>query len=172
MAEAFGIASGALTAIEASLKVISKCKHLIETTRDAPKDLRHIFIEITSLKATLESLAFLSGADSDFSQAISDLNGMDGAVTGCRTTMNQLATELDKVKISTAGDNSISGATRKRQKVKDSVRWLLKESSALKLIEQASVHKSTISVALLGELTRDVHQIKNQLSGKPQIPAL
>jgi hypothetical protein len=46
MAEAFGVAAGVLTVIELSVKVISKCKHLIATTKDAPKDQRQIFIEI------------------------------------------------------------------------------------------------------------------------------
>jgi len=66
MAEAFSIAAGVLTVIDLSVKVISKCKHLIETTKDAPKDLRQIFIEISSLKATLKSLKFLSDTDSEF----------------------------------------------------------------------------------------------------------
>ena len=94
MAELFDITAGVLTVIEITTKIISKCKHLIETTRDALKDLRHIFVEISSLKAVFESLQFLSDTDTDFSDAIQNLTSTTGAVKGCRDTVEQLAQEL------------------------------------------------------------------------------
>jgi len=148
MAEAFGVAAGALTVIDLTAKVISKCKHLIETAHDAPKDLRHIFIEISSLKTTLESLQYLSAADSDFADAVRDLNEVDGAVKGCRRAVEQLAAELDGLSISTNSQT----APGKRQMLKGSLKWCLKESKARKLLEEAMQHKATISPALLGEV--------------------
>ena len=148
MAEAFGIAAGALTVIDLTTKAISKCKHLIETANDAPKDLRHIFIEISSLKATLESLEYLSATDNDFADAVRDLNEVDGAVKGCHTAVEELAIELDGLSISKASQT----APGKRQRLKGSLKWCLKESRACKLLEEAMQHKATISLALLGEV--------------------
>jgi hypothetical protein len=149
MAEAFGVAAGVLTVIDLSVKIIAKCKHLIETAHDAPKDLRQIFIEISSLKATLESLQFLSTADSQFSDTLRDFDKVDGAVTGCRDTMKELAAELDGLSLSQKAQTTPG----KRQKLTNSLTWCWKESRARKLLEEAMQHKATISLALLSEVT-------------------
>lgn len=148
MAEAFGIAAGVLTVIDLSVKVISKCKHLIETTKDAPKDLRQIFIEISPLKATLESLKFLSDTDSEFSGTLQSLNEVEGAVRGCHNAVDELSKELDGLSIS----QSSQATQGKRQMLKGSLKWCLKESRAQKLLDDAVRHKSTISLALIGEV--------------------
>ena len=80
MMEGFSVAAGVLTVIDLSVKVINTCKHLTETTKDAPKDLRQIFVEISSLKAALESPKFLSDVDSEFSDTLRSLHGVEGAV--------------------------------------------------------------------------------------------
>jgi hypothetical protein len=159
MAEPFSLAAGVITVIEATAKVIQTCKHLIETARDAPKDLCHIFIEISSLKATLESLHYLSVADCEFSDAVRGLVEIDGAIHGCRDTVEMLAAELDGLGIS----NSSQTSTGKRQKLKGSLRWCLKESKARKLLEDAVQHKSTISLALLGEVALDIKDLKRNI---------
>lgn len=156
MAEAFGIAAGAVTVIEITAKVISKCKHIIRTTHDAPKDLRNILIEVSSLQATLESLDFLSTADCDFADAVKGLANIEGAITGCRDTMEDLAAELDGLAIS-GGKSSSSG---KRQRLKGSLAWCLKESKARKLLNDAIQHKSTINLALVGEVAKDIKELK------------
>jgi hypothetical protein len=163
MAEPFGIAVGVMTVIEATAKVIKTCKHLIETAHDAPKELCHIFIEISSLKATLESLNYLSSADCDFSDAVRGLIEADGAVQGCRNTVEQLAVELDGLSIA----NSSQATLGKRQKLKGSLKWCLKESKARKLLDEAVQHKSTICLTLLGEVTQDVKDLKHSV-GKVQ----
>jgi hypothetical protein len=87
--------------IDLSVKVINTCKHLTETTKDAPKDLRQIFVEISSLKAALESLKFLSDVDSEFSDTLRSLHGVEGAVRGCRNAVEELAKELYPSRVGT-----------------------------------------------------------------------
>jgi hypothetical protein len=130
MAEAFGVAAGALTVIELTAKLISQCKHLIETTRDAPQDLNRILVEIASLKAALESLHYLSSAGSEFSDNVT-----------------QLAAELDGLVL---GSQS---APKKREKIQNSLKWCFKESKARKLLDDILQHKTTITLTLLGEVT-------------------
>lgn len=106
MAEPFGIAAGVITVIDAAAKVIKTCKHLIETAHDAPKDLCHILIEISSLKATLESLNYLSSTDCHFSETVRGLVEANGAVQGCRDTVEQLATELGNLSLSSGSQTA------------------------------------------------------------------
>jgi predicted nucleic acid-binding Zn-ribbon protein len=147
MAEAFGVAAGALTVIELTAKLISQCKHLIETTRDAPQDLNRILVEIASLKAALESLHYLSSAGSEFSDNVRRLEDAEGAVKGCEDAVTQLAAELDGLVL---GSQS---APKKREKIQNSLKWCFKESKARKLLDDILQHKTTITLTLLGEVT-------------------
>ncbi|KAF2649992.1 hypothetical protein K491DRAFT_721180 [Lophiostoma macrostomum CBS 122681] len=112
MAEAFGIVSGALTVVEASTKVISKCKHLIETVQDAPKDLQHVLIEISTLQATLNSLHYISATHPDFSCVCIHMVEVNGAVEGCRSIVEELARELDGLSILGESPKVVSKANR------------------------------------------------------------
>lgn len=147
MAEAFGVAAGALTVIELTSKLIGQCKHLIETTRDAPQDLNRILVEISSLKAALESLHYLSSAGRDFSNNVRRLEGSEGAIKGCKDAVAQLATELDGLALGS------QCAPSKRQKIQGSLKWCFKESNARKLLGDILQHKTTIMLTLLGEVT-------------------
>ncbi|KAF2677446.1 hypothetical protein K458DRAFT_409664 [Lentithecium fluviatile CBS 122367] len=156
MAEVFGVAAGALTVIDLSKKVISRCKHIIETTRDAPKDLRHILIEVSSLEATLESLEFLSGTESDVSDMLCAGTELMTTMNQCRQTVEDLASVLENLSVSPCAQ-PVPG---KRQMLKGSLSWCLKESKARKLLEATMQHRATISLALLGDVARDVKDLK------------
>ncbi|KAF1951136.1 hypothetical protein CC80DRAFT_386702, partial [Byssothecium circinans] len=153
MAEAFGVAAGVLTIIELTSKLISQCKHLIETTRDAPQDLNRILVEIASLKAALESFHYLSSAGTDFSDNVKRLEDAEGAVKGCEDAVAQLALELDGLAL---GSQS---AHRKRQRIQGSLKWCFKESKARKLLDDILQHKTTIMLTLLGEIPRSCSAI-------------
>ncbi|KAF1951390.1 hypothetical protein CC80DRAFT_210542 [Byssothecium circinans] len=159
MAEAFGVAAGALTLIEASAKIISRCKHLIETTRDAPKELRHILVEISSLKATLESLQFLFGNENTFSNDPTKRSELGGALSHCHGTVEELANELDGLSIAQDAQPQIS----KRRILKESLSWSLKESKVRKLLDATMQHKATMTLALLGDVVRDVQEVKRSV---------
>jgi hypothetical protein len=151
MAEAFGVAAGIITVIESSAKVIKVCKHLIETAHDAPRDLCHIFIEISSLNAALESLKYLRNSECDVSDLLRQLDVDNGAIAGCRDTIEELEAELNGLSLSPR-EGSQKGPGKK-ERVKGSLQWCLKESKAMKLLDQVLQYKSTIMLTLVGEVT-------------------
>ncbi|KAF2006290.1 hypothetical protein P154DRAFT_570353 [Amniculicola lignicola CBS 123094] len=73
---------------------MAECKSIIEAAHDAPKDLRHIIVELSSLKAVLEEPKFLADTDGDFPDTVKNLDRVDGAVNGCRVTVDNLSKEL------------------------------------------------------------------------------
>ena len=111
--------------------------------------MRHIFVEISSLKAVFESLQFLSDTDTDFSDAVQNLTSATGAVTGCRDIAEQLAQELSGLSVS---PDSYAG-TGKRQRLKGSLQWCLKEGYARKLMQEVSRYKATITLTIVSEVT-------------------
>lgn len=117
------------------------------------QDLRHIFIELSSLKAVLESFDFLSRAE--FSDTAQSLGDADGLVEGCRGTVDELSKELDGLSLA----NTSQVAPRKRQRIEGSLQWCLKESKARKLLDEMVQHKTTLTLALLSEITSDVKGI-------------
>jgi len=78
-------------------------------------------------------------------------------VEGCRGTVEELAKELDGLTLA----NVSHVAPGKRQRIKGSMQWCLKESKTRKLLDEMMQHKSTLTLALLGEITSDVKQIKS-----------
>ncbi|KAH7115873.1 hypothetical protein B0J11DRAFT_593496 [Dendryphion nanum] len=156
MAEAIGAVASVLTIIEATVKVIKTCKELVETTREAPRDICHVLVEISSLKAALESLEFLSSVDCDSSHGLRRMVSDEGAVRSCGDTVEQLANELSKLTVSVNSQHSL----RASHALKKSLQWYLKQTKVSKLLDEAVQHKSTITVNLLGEVTRDVKDVK------------
>lgn len=144
MAEAFGIAAGAITVIELTSKLIGRCKHIIEMTRDASQDLNRVLVELSSLNAALYSLSFLSSAGCE---NLRHLESAEGALKGCEDAVTQLATELDGLVIAS------QNAPGKRQKIQGSMKWCFKESKTRKLLDDILQHKTTITLTLLGEVT-------------------
>jgi Cdc6-like AAA superfamily ATPase len=78
-------------------------------------------------------------------------------VEGCRGTVDELSKELDKLSLG----NASHVAPGKRRRIKGSVQWCLKENKTRKLLDEAMQHKSTLTLALLGEITSDVKGIKS-----------
>ncbi|KAF2647623.1 hypothetical protein K491DRAFT_699509 [Lophiostoma macrostomum CBS 122681] len=154
MAEPFGIATGALTVLEVTTKLVKTCKSLIETAQDAPRELRQIFIEVSSLKTVLENFDFLSQPGlSSTAQMLAD---PDGVVEGCRSTVDELAKELDQLSLA----RSSNAHPGKRRRIETSLKWCMNASKTRKLLDETIKHKTTISLALLGEVAGDVKAIK------------
>lgn len=142
----FSTAAGVIAVIQIADRIISLCKNYLETVRDAPSDLRLIFIETSTLKTILESLNFLASYQQTTS--LTGLLGDDGPVEASRKTL----TELSNLFPSNYDTGTTS--TSKRQKAKEilsSLAWPLKETKARKLLSELGQHKSTISLALAAD---------------------
>ncbi|KAK7402593.1 hypothetical protein QQX98_011664 [Neonectria punicea] len=156
MAEAIGLAASIIAVVDLSLKVTSKCKDIIETAKEAPRDLRTILVEISSLRSTLENLQFLAQYDSEFDEAVGNRQDMHDAVAGCKRTLEDLVDELGSLAITDDADVTPS----RRQKLKDVVAWMFRESAAKKLLSDILQFKSTITLGLVGQTARDINQVK------------
>ncbi|KAK5241339.1 hypothetical protein LTR40_010102, partial [Exophiala xenobiotica] len=150
MAEAIGLAASVIAVVEIAGRIASVCKSLIETVRDYPRDLRLIFVETGSLKVIFESLLFLNEDDPADSVTLQRLRGSNGPVEGCKAVMDQLNRLFpsDSLRIS-----QTKGANRQKlQTTLTSLAWPLKAERARKLLDEMMRYKSTISVALQGQL--------------------
>jgi hypothetical protein len=131
-------------------RVANVCKWLIETVQDCPRDLRLIFVETGSLKVIFESLGFLNEDDPADSATMRRLRGSDGPVEGCKVAMDQ----LDQLFPPLPSPNS-KRKREKGQKLQTTLTrlaWPLKADRARKLLDEIMRHKSTINVALQGQL--------------------
>ncbi|KAK5454828.1 hypothetical protein LTR20_010069 [Exophiala xenobiotica] len=161
MAEAIGLAASVIAVVEIAGRIASVCKSLIETVRDYPRDLRLIFVETGSLKVIFESLLFLNEDDPADSVTLQRLRGSNGPVEGCKAVMDQLNRLFpsDSLRIS-----QTKGANRQKlQTTLTSLAWPLKAERARKLLDEMMRYKSTISVALQGQLLTELRNMKHQL---------
>ncbi|KAK5405278.1 hypothetical protein LTR06_008973 [Exophiala xenobiotica] len=153
MAEAIGLAASIIAVVEIAGRIASVCKSLIETVRDYPRDLRLIFVETGSLKVIFEGLLFLNEDDPADSVTLQRLRGSNGPVEGCKAVMDQLNRLFpsDYLRISQS-----KGANRQKlQTALTGLAWPLKAERARKLLDEMMRYKSTISVALQGQLLWD-----------------
>ncbi|KAH9905375.1 hypothetical protein F4778DRAFT_779715 [Xylariomycetidae sp. FL2044] len=161
MAEVLGLVSSIIAVIELSAKAVGRCKSLIETAKDAPRDLRAILVEVSSLHSALENLQFLQSVDGDLSDNVSQDESLNTAVHGCQNTLGELVDELDSLTIS----NHEPTATGKRQRIKTAIKWTWKEDSARKLLADLLQHKATITVCLLSEAVHEIREVKSMVNG-------
>lgn len=149
MAEALAVPAGIIAVIQLSDLIISACKSYIDSAQDYPKDLRLIYIETASIKIVFESLDFLDGHDPDDFDALQKLGGDDGAVTGCRTAMEELSRLLPHAPL------KCSGKRNKKQRLgvaAATLAWPLKAEKARRLLDEILQYKATISLALTAGL--------------------
>lgn len=151
MAEAFGLVASIFATVQIADRVISLCKRYIESIRDAPSDLRTILVEVSAMKAVLDSIKFLVTCDNEHPTISNSLRATCGPVEGCLEAMKGLEALF---RVETASSQS-AGRSRK---LKDqalvtlaTLAWPLKESKARKLMQDLATYKSTIGLALAAD---------------------
>jgi len=153
-----------LAVLDLSAKVVTRCKAVIETARDAPRDLRVILVEVSSLNSALENLKFLSSIDCEFAEEVSNQQGVEAAVKGCQNTLTNLVDQLGSLSIS---DSQQTGPS-KRKKIKTAASWAWKEGQAKKLLADVLQYKTTI---MLGLLTRTAYVLARSLCHLRPLPS-
>lgn len=146
MAEAIAIGASIIAIITISDRIIGLTKHYIEITRDAPRDLHTIRIEISTLKAIFESLKVLLDSQNPPSDNLRSLGSHGGPVEGCR----QCLSNLEKL-LSPEINTKVQGKWRKIQATRNGLAWHLKESRARKLLDEVLQYKTTMNFALTVE---------------------
>jgi hypothetical protein len=152
--EVVGAISSVVAVIQLADRVIELCKFYIESVKDAPHDLRLILVEISGLKAILETVKFLSLADGDTkSEAMQNLDHQDGPLVACE----RLVQDLENLFPDTyqPRDNHEPPAKRSKSErvaqLLTALAWPLKAGRAKKFLEEIQWQKNTITLALSAE---------------------
>ncbi|KAK4446724.1 hypothetical protein QBC34DRAFT_356380, partial [Podospora aff. communis PSN243] len=160
----FSTAVAIIAVIQIADRVIELCKFYLEAARDAPSDLRHIFVETAALKAILDSLHFLhiTSTQELVTHSLVHLYGDDGPVEACRKTLTELCGLFpNDVPGATAASQASSKAARANLKsIMAALAWPLREGKARKLLSELVQHKTTINLALTVDSSRDIKSIK------------
>lgn len=149
MAEAFavaGVAANIIAIIQIADRVIGLCKFYLGNVHDAPSDLRAIFVEISAIKTSLESLQFLDSCNSRRPSLLDGLSGDNGPIKGCE---NAIA-KLEGLFPSDIAHGSKGGRSKRRKvnAASAALAWPLKEKRATGLLKELEQYKTTIHFAL------------------------
>ncbi|KAH8810718.1 hypothetical protein F5884DRAFT_830691 [Xylogone sp. PMI_703] len=172
MAEAIAFGASIVAFLQLADRVIGLCKYYIETVCDTPHDLRIILIEISSLKAILENINFLVRADPNcVFEATRNLGKPNGALAACRGSLAELE-KLFPADHAERKDQEALSKGQKRRKVAQTLTalaWPLKEGRARKLLDEITRHKTTITLALSTEFSRDLKEVRSAVKNVQQI---
>jgi hypothetical protein len=151
MAEFLAVGASIVAFLQLTDRVISVCKFYIETVHDVHHDLRVILVEVSSLKATLETLSFLFHSDPEFApDTLRNLESPNGALTACNKSLAELEKLflVDQQHLSHHQGRVKRPRTEKISQAVAALAWPLKASKARKLLDEISRHKANIVLAL------------------------
>ncbi|KAF5600091.1 ankyrin repeat [Fusarium pseudoanthophilum] len=148
MADPLSIGASVLAFIGLADRIIRTCKHYIEAIEDAPKDIQMILGEATSLKAIIDSIG-----ESSATSLVPNLHEQNGPIKSCYSCLASLEALLPP----TMGQSQ-TGKRRKLTLV--DLAWPLKQSKVRKLLAEISHHKATLLLAMSGDMSRDLKEIR------------
>ncbi len=151
MAETLALARSIIAVVQLADRIAAVCKFFIESTQDYPRELRLIYVETNSLKVIFEGLSFLDqGNPADWTK-LKALQGDNGLLERCKDAVTELDKLFPSLPLSTASKRK-RGKKETLQMVLASLAWPLKADKAKKLMDEIMRYKSTIGVALQGQL--------------------
>jgi len=145
MAEIVAFGASVVAFVQLADRVINLSKVYLEALHDCPHDIKTVLVEITSLKALLESLNFLIRLEGDASHAssiLTRLGGQNGPVGGCRNAVAM----LEKLIPSHTRDPPQKG--KKASELLKYLAWPLHQTKATKLLAEISRYKESIALAI------------------------
>jgi hypothetical protein len=150
MAEAIGLGASIIAIYQIADRLIGLCQFYIETVHNAPSDLRKILVEMSALKTIFQDLEFLKRCDSKLSMVLEGMAGSDGSIGACRKALTDIEKLFPQDYINT--NRSADGASKRTmiayKATLVALAWPLKASKAMKLLQDISMHKTTITLAL------------------------
>jgi hypothetical protein len=144
MADPLSIGASVVAFIQLAGSVIRLCNDYIQTIKDAPKDMQIIIGEVTSLKAILENFRAVD-LHANTIKLVPSLFQTMGPVEACRRCLLTLRSLLPKDK------PEVSQGELRRITIAD-LAWPLKQSKVRKLLAEISGHKSTLLLAITGDM--------------------
>ena len=135
--------------IQVTDSVIRVCSQIIGSAKDAPRDMVIISGEVTAVRAILTCFAETK-LHPKTEEALPTLFAASGPIQACYRSIAALERLLPKLPTERRG-TSLRMAD---------FGWALKEGQVRKLLAEISLHKSTLLLALTGDMMRDIKDIK------------
>ncbi|KAI1880907.1 hypothetical protein JX265_001147 [Neoarthrinium moseri] len=160
MAEAVAFGASVVAFLQLTDRVVDIAKYYIEAIKDCPADIRAILVEVSLLKAVLQSLSFILESrekDGGGPSFLGNLAGEHGPVEMCRKALAALE------KLLPADFHAVQGKRQKIRSAATHLAWPLRESSAKKLLETISRYRASISFALTYDATQDIKDIRRDM---------
>ncbi|KAI3332233.1 hypothetical protein HD806DRAFT_186541 [Xylariaceae sp. AK1471] len=151
MADPLSVGASIVAFIELAERLIRTCKYCIETIQNAPQDMQMILGEVTSLRAIFASLG-ATNLHPNTARLIPTLSGTGGPIESCRLCLSALEDLLPRA--------AYDLTTSKTRRILIDLAWPLKESKARKLLAEISHHKSTLLLAITGDVIHDIKDIR------------
>jgi hypothetical protein len=144
MADLLSIGASVIAFIQLADSVIRLCKDCIEAIKDGPKDMQMIIGEVTSLRAIIESFSAVD-LHANTIKLVPSLFEVTGPIEACRRCLSTLQGLLpaDIPEVSRGKLRKITFAE---------LAWPAKQSKARKLLAEISGHKSTLLLAITGDM--------------------
>ncbi len=157
MAEIVALGASVVAFIQLTDRVLQLAKYYIGAVKDCPSDIRTILVEVSTLKAVLETLDLLLKNTTRLEpRMLAQLAGENGPIEGCRRSL----TDLERLLPADA-----KASRGKRQKILSAaghLAWPLKETNAKKLLDNISRYKASISFAI----TYDSMYVHSEFAGR------
>jgi hypothetical protein len=137
--EAVAAGAGVIAFLQLADKAITVCSRIIDTIKDAPRDIVIISLEIQSLKNILSGLEACSVART--------LEAANGPIAMSHDCLQKLCDLLPS-----DADVQALNSDRKLKVSIVTLAWPLKESKARRLLAEISHHKATLLLGLAGNI--------------------
>jgi len=144
MADPLSIGASIIAFIQLSDNLIRMCKDCIEAIKDAPKDMQMIIGEVTSLKAIIETFS-AAGLHVNTIRLVPSLFDATGPVKSCQRCLLALQALLP-LDLPQASEGKLRRITFAE------LAWPMKQSKVRKLLAEISQHKSTLLLAITGDM--------------------
>ena len=162
MAEAVAAVASIIAIIQISDRVITACKFYIQSASETPSELRAILVEISALRAILDSLRFLQSYAPCEPALWKQLSGKQGPLE----ELKRLMLDLEKLFPQDDFRSSFSAPPAKKAKLlRASLAWPFKARRAQELLKTILQQKTNLSLALSIEIRYDNGLPKIELHG-------
>jgi hypothetical protein len=147
MTEVLAAVASVIAIIQISDRVIELAKYYIESSANAPSDLRTILVEISTVSAILKSLEYLHKCDHIMPTL---WNQIHNPIEECRQVITDLEKLFpsDSVTIPTPSRSTKSSKKRKAKAVVAALAWPLKAGRARELLQRIAQYKAILNLAL------------------------
>jgi hypothetical protein len=139
MADPLSVAASILAVVEAANKIIRASEYCVRTMKDAPRDMKIIISEVTSLKDIIEAIS-PNDAGAGAMHSTPNLFGKMGPVEACRDCLATLESLLPP--------EALAFQLSKRTLTRARLAWPLKEPKARKALAEIAQHKATLLLAM------------------------